>query len=153
MAEGSASRGRVSSVSSDHSVDPNDKYSVFRAVDQPEVTSIAVTPSMDKNDRFGGFQSGDQSAMKTEPPPGEVAFFQGGVNQQISGWNKTEVSSAGGHFQSAANQSFMPNKVYNTSSKTKKTNQHPVGIVNNVIFNLNYLFVLVVCSALLIFVL
>ena len=119
MVEGSASRGRVSSVSSDHSIDPNDKYSVFRTVDHPEVTNIAVTPSMDQNDRFGVFQSGDQSAMKTAPPPGEVALFQGGVGPQSTGWNKTNISSTGGHFQSAANQSFIPNKVHHTSSKTK----------------------------------
>jgi len=131
MAEGSASRGRVGSASSVHSIDPNDKYSVFRAVDQPEVSSIAeATPSMDQNARFGAFQSGDGSAMKTEPPPGEVALFQGGVSQQNTEWNKPEVSSTGGHFQSAANQSFIPNKVYNTFSKTKKTNQHPIGILN-----------------------
>ena len=129
MVEGNASRGRVSSVSSDHSVDPNDKYSVFRTVDQPDVNSIAVTPSVDKNDRFGAFQSGDQSAMKTEPPPGKVTLFQGGVSQQSTGWNKTDISSTGwnktdisstgGHFQSAANQSFIPNKVHYSSSKTK----------------------------------
>lgn len=88
-------------------------------MDQPEVTSIAVTPSVDKHDRFGAFQSGDQSAMKTEPPPGEVALFQGGVSHQSTGWNKTDISSTGGHFQSAAKQSFIPNKVYHTSSKTK----------------------------------
>ena len=119
MVEGNASRCRVSSVSSDHSVDPNDKYSVFRTVDQPDVNSIAVTPSVDKNDRFGAFQSGDQSAMKTEPPPGKVTLFQGGVSQQSTGWNKTDISSTGGHFQSAANQSFIPNKVHYSSSKTK----------------------------------
>jgi len=111
MVEGSASKSRVSSVSSDHSVDPNDKYSVFRTVDQPEVTGIAVAPSMDKNDRFGAFQSGDQSAMKPEPPPGEEALFHGRVSQQSTGWNKPDVSSTGGHFQSAASQSFIPNKV------------------------------------------
>ena len=128
MAEGSASSGRVGSASSVHSIDPNDKYSVFRAVDQPEVSSIAeATPSMDQNARFGAFQSGDGSAMKSEPPTGEVALFQGGVSQQsTTEWNKPEVSSTGGHFQSAANQSFIPNKVYNTFSKT---NQHPVGIL------------------------
>ena len=126
MVEGIASRGRVGSASSGHSVDPNDKYSVFRTVDQPEVAGIAAaTPSMDQNDRFGAFQSGDQSAMKTEPPPGEVALFQGVVSQQSSGWNKTEVSSTGGHFQSVANQSFIPNKVYNTSSKAKKDKPTP----------------------------
>lgn len=118
MVEGNASRGRVSSVSSDHYVDPNDKYSVFRTVDQPDVNSIAVTPSVDKNDRFGAFQSGDQSAMKTEPPPGKVTLFQGGVSQQSTGWNKTDISSTGDHFQSAANQSFIPIKVHYSSSKT-----------------------------------
>lgn len=117
MREDSASRGLVSSVSSDHSLDPNDKYSVFRTVDQPEVTSIALTSSVDKIDRFGAFQSGDQSAMKTGPPAGEVALFQGGVGHQNTGWNKTDTS--GGHFQSVANQSFVPNKVYHTASKTK----------------------------------
>ena len=136
MLEDSASRGRVSSVSSDHSLDPNDKYSVFRTVDQPEVTTIAVIPSVDKNDRFGAFQSGDQSAVKTEPPPGGLALFQVGVGHQSTGWNKTDISSTGGHFQSAANQNFIPNKVYHTS----KTKQWPVGILNNVMFSLNYLF-------------
>ena len=88
-------------------------------MDQPGVTSIAVTPSADKNDRFGAFQSDDQPAMKTEPPPGEVTLFQGGVGHQSIGWKETDISSTGGHFQSAANQSFIPNKVYHTSSKTK----------------------------------
>ena len=109
MGEGIASKGRHSSTSSDHSIDPNDKYSVFRAVDQPEVTSIVgSSSSMASKDRFGAFQSGDQPVMKTGPPPGEVPSFQGGVSQQSSGWNKTEVHSTGGHFQSVTT-----NKVFN----------------------------------------
>lgn len=104
MGEGIASKGRHSSTSSDHFIDPNDKYSVFRAVDQPEVTSTvgSSSSSMDSRDRFGAFQSGDQPVMKTGPPPGEVPSFQGGVSQQSSatGWNKTEVHSTGGQFQS-----------------------------------------------------
>ncbi|KAL9988732.1 hypothetical protein ACROYT_G003211 [Oculina patagonica] len=106
MGEGISLSGRHSSTSSDHSIDPNDKYSVFRAVDQPaEATSIAASPSMDSKEGFGVFQSGDQPVMKCGPPPGEVSLFQGGVSQQSGGWNRTEVSSTGGHFQSV-----MPNK-------------------------------------------
>lgn len=107
MGEGISLSGRHSSTSSDHSIDPNDKYSVFRAVDQPEVTSIAASPSMDSKDSFGAFQS-DQPVKKSVPPIGEVPLFQGGVSQQSGGWNRTEVSSTGGHFQSVT-----PNKVFN----------------------------------------
>lgn len=106
MTEGNASSGRHSSTSSDHSIDPNDKYRVFRA--QPEVTSITAAPSMDSKDRFGVFQSGDQPVMTTGPQSSDVPLFQGGVGQQSSGWNRTDASSTGGQFQS-----FTPNKVIN----------------------------------------
>ena len=94
MLEENASRGHLSSTSSDHSIDPGDKYSVFKAVSQPVVNSIAASPSMESQDRFGAFQSNDQPVIKTGLQTGGSPPFQGGV-----GWNRTEGGSTGEHFQ------------------------------------------------------
>ena len=94
MLEENASRGHLSSTSSDHSIDCNDKYSVFKAVSQPVVNSIAASPSTESKDRFGAFQSNDQHVIKTGLQTGGVPPFQGGV-----GWNRTEGGSTGEHFQ------------------------------------------------------
>lgn len=131
MIEGSTSRGRHSSTSSDHSVDPNDKYSVFRTVDQPEAAGMASFPSVDSNDRFGAFQSGDQPVLTPAPQPSQLPLFQGGASQPRSGWHRTEASGMDehklsnqqqtlghfGHFQSPAGQGT--NEVCNELSSCK----------------------------------
>ena len=85
MIEGITSHIRYSSTSSDHSIDPNDKYSVFRAVDNPETTSIASSSSVDSRDDFAAFRSADQPIMmKAGSQPSEVPLFQGGISQPSS---------------------------------------------------------------------
>lgn len=97
MIEGSTSHIRYSSTSSDHSIDPNDKYSVFRAVDNPETTSIASSSSVDSRDDFAAFRSADQPIMmKAGSQPSEVPLFQGGISEPSSNWNRLETSSMGG---------------------------------------------------------
>ena len=102
MSEGFIPRGRLSSTSSDHSIDPNDKYSVFRAVEQPDVDAMASSPSVDSKDRFGAFHSGDIPMSQ----PSQLPLLHSGVSQSSSGWNQTEVSSIGGSNVSSQQQNF-----------------------------------------------
>ena len=143
MLEGNSPRGRHSSTSSDHSIDPNDKYSVFRAVDQPEENSITNSPSVDSKDRFGAFQSGDQLVMKALSQPSQVPLFQGGVSQPSSGWNRTEAGSIPvggsnppnqqqnfGHFQSLQSvAAHGTNEVWNKLSGCKSL-EHEASLRN-----------------------
>ena len=113
--EGSSSGGGHGSTSSDLSVDPNDRYSVFRTIDNPESTSLATSSSIDSRDDFGGFKSVDiPSMVKMGSQTSEFSAFQGGAGQISSGWNRRETSTAGsslpiqqegsGNFQSVPSQ-------------------------------------------------
>ena len=113
--EGSSSGGGHGSTSSDLSVDPNDRYSVFRTIDNRESTSLATSSSIDSRDDFGAFKSVDSPSMvKMGSQTSEFSAFQGGAGQISSGWNRGETSTAGsslpiqqqgfGNFQSVPSQ-------------------------------------------------
>ena len=113
--EGSSSGGGHGSTSSDLSIDSNDRYSVFRTIDNPESTKLATSSSFDSRDDFGGFKSVDSPSMvKMGPQTSEFSAFQGGTGQISSGWNGRETSTAGsslpiqqqdfGNFQSVPSQ-------------------------------------------------
>lgn len=123
--EGSSSGGDHGSTSSDLSIDPNDRYSVFRTIDNPESTSLATSSSIDSRDDFGAFKSVDSPSMvKVGSQTSEFSAFQGGAGQISSGWNRRETSTAGsslpiqqqdfGNFQSVPSQKAdqVRNRIY-----------------------------------------
>lgn len=85
--------GHLSGASSNQTIDPNDRYSVFRAVSQPDVSNIAASPSVESNERFGVFQSSEQPAVNAQLQSGRVPLFQAGF-----GWNKKEDGNTNEHF-------------------------------------------------------
>ena len=94
--EGSSSGGGHGSTSSDLSFDPNDRYSVFRTIGNPESTSLATSSSIDSKDDFGTFKSVDSPSMvKIGSQASEFSAFQDGAGQISSGWNRRETSTAG----------------------------------------------------------
>lgn len=106
MAEAGISTGRHSSTSSDQSIDPNDKYSVFRAVDQSGAIDVTSSSSMDSQDRLGAFHSHDQPVAKPGPQPSHLPLLHSGVSQPSSGWGQTEVRNVGGSSILTQQQNF-----------------------------------------------
>ena len=106
MGEAGISTGRHSSTSSDQSFDPNDKYSVFRAVDQSGAIDMTSSPSMGSQDRLGVFHSHDQPVAKPGPQPNHLPLLHSGVSQTSSGWGQAEVSSVGGSSILSQQQNF-----------------------------------------------
>lgn len=94
--EGSSSGGGHGSTSSDLSIDPSDRYSVFRTIDNPESTSLATSSSVDSKDDFGAFKSVDSPSMvKIGSQASEFSAFQDGAGQISSGLNRRETGTTG----------------------------------------------------------
>ncbi|XP_022780245.1 synergin gamma-like isoform X2 [Stylophora pistillata] len=100
--EENISMGHLCSASSSQTIDPNDKYSVFKAVSQPDTSNTAALPSMESKERFGVFQSSESPAVNVKLQGGGVPLFQG-----VLGWNSGEKfpkDDEFGDFQGQAHQ-------------------------------------------------
>ncbi|XP_074629509.1 synergin gamma-like isoform X2 [Acropora palmata] len=101
---------------SDHSADPTDKYSVFRALQQPETHRAANMVAEDSKDTFGAFKTGDHPVSKPDLIPNQSPLPHVGLGHPSnSNSSQTEVNVMGrlnnpnlqrnfGNFQTAAVQ-------------------------------------------------
>ena len=101
---------------SDNSADPSDKYSVFRALQQPETHRAANVVAEDSKDTFGAFKTGDHPVSKPDLIPNQFPLPHAGLGHPSnSNSSQTEVNVMGrlnnpnlqgnfGNFQAAAVQ-------------------------------------------------
>ena len=101
---------------SDHSADPSDKYSVFRALQQPETHRATNVVAEDSKGTFGASKTGDHPVSKPDLIPNQFPLPHVGLDHPSnSNSSQTEVNVTGrlnnpslqrnfGNFQTAAVQ-------------------------------------------------
>ena len=95
-----------SSASSDLSVDPNDRYSVFRTVKQPETNEAASVFTEKTEDSFGAFKSSNPPVSKPGTITSHFPLLRDGLSLPTNNRNQAEVNVLGGSNMTNPQSSF-----------------------------------------------
>lgn len=141
--EGDTVSEHHSSASSDLSVDPNDRYSVFRTVKQPETNEAASVFTEKTEDSFGAFKSSNPPVSKPGTITSHFPLLRDGLSLPTNNSNQAEVNVLGGsnmtnpqssfgNFQTVAAQGtsqefsgFQEQTVLNSNSRPSTVGQNP----------------------------